>query len=85
MCVEGCQNLLGSSLHLLLAQLDVAMEIDIALGVDGQKMDVGMGHFEAEHHLGHLLAGEGCARMALATRLAKTSNSASSSSSMSKM
>ena len=37
------------------------MEIDIALGVDGQKMDVGMGHFEAEHHLGHLLAGEGCA------------------------
>ena len=57
-------ELLRSELELLTA------EIDITLGVHGDEMDVSVGHFESEHHLCHLLAGE-CRPQSLGYSLGK--------------
>ena len=35
-------------------------EIGILLCLERDEVDMGVGHFEAQHDLGHLLTGEGC-------------------------
>lgn len=58
MAADFCSDVL----KLLRSKLQLgATEVGIALRVHGDKMDVGMGYFQAEHHLCHLLAREGFA------------------------
>ena len=56
--LESGVDFLCSCGHLVVAQLDVMMEVDVSLRVDRNEMDVGMVDFESQHHLGHLLTGE---------------------------
>ena len=45
--------------HFFRCEGKVATEVDIGLGINGEEVYMGVGHFKAEHHLRHLAASEG--------------------------
>ena len=46
---DGFGYFVGQSFHFVGFHLDVVMEIEVSFGLHGNKVDVGVGHFETQH------------------------------------
>ena len=71
---DGVGYLLCQSSHFSGFHLDVVMEIEVGFGLHGDKVDVGVGHFKAQHGDTYFDTGTGFFK-AGATRCAKRCSS----------
>lgn len=83
--LKFCVDLIRDLLEFLFSQFEMFLaEVDISLTVHRDEVDMCMRNFQTQNDLCHFLQGK-AALMAFATFLANTSNSARSSSSISKI